>query len=426
MGSTNQHRCSKHAKSLTIGRVVVPLALWKFDMSPQDYSNRPIRNSQHHAIGWPRLSIMLWVLLILVALLVLPYVVEQVQFSITRGRQRAEAEIAQKQLAALPADACRYTIVAKGIAQSVVGIETVRITQPTRLDERANLPWHTLQPPTTGQASGVIVDEEGYIITNFHVLLNATRILVKLADGRHIEGVKVVGVDHLTDVALLKIDVNGLNAAEWGDSDKLEVGDPVLAVGNPFGLARTVTAGIISAKERRNIVPGLPYQNFLQTDAAVNPGNSGGPLVDMDGRVVGINTAIFGQTYQGISFAIPSRIAQNVYQQLKSTGKVARGWLGVAMQRDFDDKMAAKLGMERAVGALVSNVIPDSPADRAGLRPGDVIIDFNGKQITSATDLSLAVGRAKVGSQATVLIIRDGQQQRLTIDIAERPAQMGR
>jgi len=171
------------------------------------------------------------------------------------------------------------------------------------------------------------------------------------------------------DIAVLKINASGLTAAKWGDSDVLEVGDSVLAVGNPFGLAHSVTSGIISAKGRRGIVENVSYQDFLQTDAAVNPGNSGGPLVNMSGQVVGINTAIYGKSYQGISFAIPSKIAKGVYEEIKTTGTVARGWLGVGIG-DVTEKAASRLGLKEAHGALVGGVVPDSPAEKAGIQSG--------------------------------------------------------
>ena len=198
------------------------------------------------------------------------------------------------------------------------------------------------------------------MLTNNHVIEDASAIHLKLSDGRTVRNCEVVGVDQLTDLAVLKIDLEGLAAAPWGDSDALEVGDWVLAVGNPFGLDRSVTAGIVSAKERRNVVSSLPYQDFLQTDAAVNPGNSGGPLVNLQGEVVGINTAIVGDAFQGISFAIPSSIAREVYDRLKTTGKASHGWLGVGLN-PLNEDLAEQLGAE---GVLITNVFSDSPADQ--------------------------------------------------------------
>jgi S1-C subfamily serine protease len=270
----------------------------------------------------------------------------------------------------------------------------------------------------------VIVDaEEGYIITNAHVIDKATRISLQLSDGRTIQDAQVVGSDPLTDLAVLKIPPRGLTAAPWGDSGKLEVGDPVLAVGNPFGLARTVTAGIISAKERRGMPVSTIYQDFLQTDAAVNPGNSGGPLLNTRGQVVGINTAIVGEAYQGISFAIPSNMAKDVYERLKTSGKVVRGWLGVTLQ-PLDESLSRRLKIKDGRGAVVTGVVDGGPADRAGVQPGDVIVEFNGKPVHEAGDLLLAVGSAEVGSRGRLVVIRDGKRTEQKISVGERPAQV--
>jgi len=222
---------------------------------------------------------------------------------------------------------------------------------------------------------------------------------------------------------VLKIAAGQLAAAQWGDSDQLEVGDPVLAIGSPFGLDQTVTAGIISAKGRRAVVEDLRYQDFIQTDAALNPGNSGGPLVDMNAKVVGINTAILGHTYQGISFAIPSNLAREVYERLKTTGHVERGWLGVAMQ-ELDEVLARRLGLKSLEGALVAGVVEGSPAHRAGIQPGDVIVRFNDEKITSPADLALAVARSRIGSEATVELIRDGRRLEKTVVVGRRPQQL--
>jgi len=273
-----------------------------------------------------------------------------------------------------------------------------------------------------GQGSGVVIDESGYVLTNNHVVAGAERVDVKLSDGQLMRDVKVVGTDPLTDIAVLKVDAGGLTAAQWGDSDELSVGDPVLAIGSPFGLDQTVTAGIVSAKGRRGVVEDLSYQDFLQTDAALNPGNSGGPLVDMSGKVVGINTAIFGQRYQGISFAIPSQIARNVYEQLLAKGAVSRGWLGVAMQ-ELDEKLARQLGLESTEGALVAGVVPGSPAEKAGIEPGDVIVRWNDEEITCRGDLGLAVGGTRPGSQAKVVLMREGRELEATVTVGDRAEQ---
>ncbi|NLY99280.1 MAG: trypsin-like serine protease, partial [Pirellulaceae bacterium] len=247
----------------------------------------------------------------LLALLVLPKLAEQIQYSVSRGDQRAKAEVARQVLAQFPESATRLAYVAKSIAPSVVGIETAQLSAPLPTDERELL-FGVPSLRTEGMGSGVIVDAEGYVVTNNHVIDQAAQITVKMSDGSKIRDIKVVGRDPLTDLALLKMEGGPFLPAPWGDSGTLEVGDPVLAVGNPFGLDRTVTAGIVSATGRRAQISPLAHQDFLQTDAAINPGNSGGPLVNMQGEVVGINTAIYGRQNLGISFAIPSQIAKKV------------------------------------------------------------------------------------------------------------------
>src|SRR5271157_4544283 len=282
--------------------------------------------------GGIRLGWAIWVLLLLLLLLIVPYFVEQIQYAATRGKERAEAEIAQQLLEeGHGATIGQYRYVVKAVQSSVVGVKASRSVDGQDNDELSSF----LFGPGRGlheqdQGSGVIVDADGFIITNYHVVDRASEVSVELSDGSKHQA-QIVGTDPATDLAVLKIGAANLTVAPWGKSSDLEVGDPVLAIGNPFGLARTVTAGILSATGRHGVVEHVNYQDFLQTDAAVNPGNSGGPLVNMKGQIVGINTAIVGPTYQGISFAIPSDMVHQVYDQLIKSGKVARGWLGVAM-----------------------------------------------------------------------------------------------
>lgn len=364
---------------------------------------------------------MTWLLVFLVSLLILPYVAERVQYAVTRGQQRAKAEVAKVALEGMPNSSSRFAWVAKRIEPSVVGIETTRLV-------RGGLPndeWSQLFAQS-GEGSGVIVDEAGYVLTNAHVIDGASQVTVKLSDGRTTQDAKLVGADPLTDLAVLKIEAGGLTAATWGDSDGLEVGDEVLAVGNPYRLARTVTAGIVSAKDRPGVVGELAHEQFLQTDAAVNPGNSGGPLVNMQGEVVGINTAIVGPTYRGISFAIPSNRAQDIYQRLRTTGKVAaRGFLGVRMW-DVSEHLAWQLGLEEAGGVLVAEVEPGTPAQEAGIQRRDVIVAWNGQKVRDSRDLALSVARTEVGSKATVAVVRDGQRLELAVTVGERPLQLER
>jgi serine protease Do len=360
---------------------------------------------------------LLLVLLGLILLLILPHLAEQVQEAMTRGRLRAEMEAAGDALAKLPDAPNRYRLAAMRISPSVVGIKTVQlVSRPGFGDE-----WWGQQPfrAEAGEGSGVIVDEAGYIVTNYHVISHASKASVQLADGRTIENVKVVGADPHNDLAVLKIDAGKLPAAPWGDSNQLEVGDFVLAVGNPYGLERTVTAGIVSAKDREGTT-ALGPQEFLQTDAAVNPGNSGGPLVNLKGEVVGINTAIYGRAYQGISFAIPSEKAKEVYERLKTGQKVVRGWLGVQMS-ELNASLARELGLQQVQGVVVVSVVPDSPAEKAGIQARDVIVQWNGRRIDDPVELSRLVGRAKVGSTVKLQVIRDGQPLDLTVEIGERP-----
>lgn len=380
----------------------------------------PLRPNPPARPGGPRaLPVLFLVFALLAAVLVLPYLAETIQFAITRGRERAQAEVAREQLAAMPAGTSPFAIVAKAIEPSVVGIVTTQGRR--RGDEWSHLLGQQgRELRTEALGSGVIVDPAGYIVTNYHVVANAEQIVVKLSEGRSVDEVTLVGEDAASDLAVLKIDVRGLVAAKWGDSDKLEVGDQVLAVGSPYGLARTVTAGIISAKGRRGLELGTMYQDFLQTDAAVNPGNSGGPLANMRAEVVGINTAIYGRAYQGISFAIASNIAKDVYERLRKTGRVDRGWLGVQLQ-ELDERLAARLRLKEAHGALVSAVIPDSPAEKAGIQPGDVILQWNGKPINSRDDLPLAVASTDLGKTVNVVLVRDGQRVELNVIVGRAP-----
>jgi serine protease Do len=361
---------------------------------------------------------LVWVLLILILVLLLPYVAEQVEFAVTRGKQRAEAEVARKELANFQETSSIYRVVAKAIAPSVVGVDAIQNLQEEPEDEWAHL---FQQPRQFSLGSGVIVDPSGYMITNAHVVRNAANVIVKLSDGRTFNHVRIVGRDPLSDIAVMKINATGLVAAPWGNSDQLEAGDPVLAVGNPYGLDRTVTAGIISAKGRR-LSGETPYQDFLQTDAAVNPGNSGGPLVNMKGQVVGINTAIVGNTYQGISFAIPSNMAKEVYERLKESGKVVRGWLGVELQ-PLSGEIAKHLGVRGRAGAVVTRVLPDAPAAQAGIEPGDVIVKWDGKPVETPTDLTFAVAKTPPGKKVAVVLIRRGEQIEVSVTVEERPAE---
>ena len=271
-----------------------------------------------------------------------------------------------------------------------------------------------------GQGSGVIVSADGYVLTNNHVIDGAQEVTVTLPDKREFKG-KIVGADPKTDLAVVKIDGQNLPTVAWGDATKLQVGEYVLAVGNPFGLNSTVTLGIVSALGRGRM--GITqYEDFIQTDAAINPGNSGGALVNTRGELVGINTAIFSQTggYQGVGFAVPTSMGKPIYESLIKTGKVVRGYLGVGIQ-DLSQDLAKSFNVKQAKGALVSDVKEDSPADQAGLKQGDVITSYQGSPVEDAVALQRLVTRTAVGTKVPVTIVRDGHEKDLTVTIGEQP-----
>ncbi|MDA3921533.1 MAG: Do family serine endopeptidase [Salinisphaera sp.] len=285
-------------------------------------------------------------------------------------------------------------------------------------------PGPTPQMPDDGQhvslGSGFIISSDGYILTNRHVIAGAGQVVVKLNDRRQLVA-KVVGADADSDVAVLKVDAKNLPTVKIGDPNRLPVGAWVVAIGSPFGFETSVTAGIVSAKQRS--LADDQYVPFLQTDVAINPGNSGGPLFNLAGEVVGINSQIYSQTggYQGLSFAIPIDIAMNAARQLREKGHVTRGWLGVQIQ-DVDRKLAQSFKLNRPEGALVAQVLKNSPAAAAGLTAGDVILAFNGHAVDSATDLPPLVGAVAPGQEAPVKILRDGSRQTINVKIEALPA----
>ena len=265
--------------------------------------------------------------------------------------------------------------------------------------------------------SGLIISQDGYILTNNHVVQDATEIIVRF-NNREEKVAEIVGTDPRSDVALLKVDAEGLPVARLGKAEELKVGEWVLAIGSPFGFERSATAGIVSAKGRA--LPSENYVPFIQTDVAINPGNSGGPLFNMDGEVVGVNSQIFSRTggYMGLSFAIPIEVAMDVVEQLKTDGRVSRGWLGVLIQEVTRD-LAQSFGLDKPQGALVSRVVPDSPAARAGLQVGDIILAFNGRQVIRSRNLPPIVGSTPVGKEAEVRILRDGKRRTLHVTLGE-------
>ena len=276
--------------------------------------------------------------------------------------------------------------------------------------------------PDQSAGSGVILDSNGFIVTNNHVVEGATQITVTLSDRREFSA-KVIGTDPKTDLAVVKIEAKDLPSLKWAEYDKLQVGDLVLAVGSPFGLSSTVTLGIISALGRGNV--GIAdYEDFIQTDAAINPGNSGGALVNMNGELIGINTAIFSRTggSEGIGFAIPSSIALDIVDSLQKTGKVVRGWMGVAIQ-EITPALAKSFKLpEQRKGVLISDVNENGPSHAAGVKRGDVVVAFNGKEVQSVSQLRNLVARTVVGKDAQIRVLREGKEQLIVVKVAERPS----
>ena len=278
------------------------------------------------------------------------------------------------------------------------------------------------RPPEIGLGSGVIVSADGYILTNNHVVDDADSLKVTLSDGRILTA-KVIGKDQKTDIAVIKIDAHDLPAITFADSDDVQVGDRVLAVGNPFGIGETVTSGIVSGTGRSGAT-GLDYEDFIQTDAAINPGNSGGALIDMQGRLVGLNTAILSRSggFQGIGFAIPANLARHVIDSLVKTGTVVRGYLGVTIQ-DISPDLADQFQLKSSNGAVVSDVKPDAPAAKAGLKSGDVILEYEGKPLRDSRQLKFAVAATEPGQKIKLGYLRDGKNEVATVTVGEIPGE---
>ena len=325
-----------------------------------------------------------------------------------------------------------FTELVKKYSPAVVNVSTVQASTQRRssgspeLDEffRRFFPPGQRGNPFGGQrrslGSGFIISSDGFVLTNNHVVEDADEIVVRLSDRRELEAT-LVGADPRSDLALLKIDAEDLPAVQLGRSDALEVGEWVLAIGSPFGFDYSVTAGIVSAKGR-----SLPNENnenyvpFIQTDVAINPGNSGGPLFDLDGRVVGINSQIYTRSggFMGVSFAIPIDVAMGVVEQLKTDGRVSRGWLGVVIQ-DVNRDLAESFGLAKPGGALVARVLDGGPADIGGLKEGDIIVTFNGSDVDLSSDLPHLVGRSRAGGDVEVVIVREGKRKTLQVTVGE-------
>lgn len=344
-----------------------------------------------------------------------------------RAYQPSVAPVVPKQLM----DSSRaFSEIAGSVSPSVVNISTTKVVRrdatPFFDDPFFDLfnPFRDFRTPKKWKeqslGSGVIVSQDGFIVTNNHVIEQADEIRVTLFDKRSFRA-RLIGADSKTDIAVVKVDAKDLPSIRWGDSDKLQVGEFVLAVGNPFGLSHTVTMGIISAVGRANV--GIAdYEDFIQTDAAINPGNSGGPLVNIKGEIIGINTAIFSKSggYQGIGFAVPANMVRHVMDQLEQKGKVTRGWLGVTIQ-EMTQELSQQFGLKESTGALIGDVSKGSPAERAGIKRGDIILEFNGKKVQEVGNLRNMVAQSKVGSEVSLLVLRGGKTYAFKVIIAELP-----
>jgi Do/DeqQ family serine protease len=337
---------------------------------------------------------------------------------------QAPATPAPPASAATGAAATGFSDAARRAAPAVVAITATRIERnPHADDPRFRFFFgegSPLQRQQIGLGSGVIVAPEGYLLTNHHVVHGAAEIEVQLADGRQTSA-RLVGSDAETDIALLKIDLAPLPVVVLADSRRLQVGDAVLAIGNPFNIGQTVTSGIVSALDRTQR-GSSPFQNFIQTDAAINPGNSGGALVDATGQLVGINTAVFSRTggYMGIGFAVPVDTARQVMQQLLEGGKVQRGWIGVDV-RDLNAELVESLALTATSGVLIAGVVHDGPAARGGLQPGDVVVSVAGRPIANTTELLPAVAALPPASRARIGVRRGAEMLELEITVGERP-----
>jgi serine protease Do len=386
-------------------------------MDQQSYAYTADAPAQRSASSYWRLPVLLLILVAVASLAFLPFWLENISYHKMRGEIAAIEETFPDQKAGALAKI--FTPLAKRASPSVVHIETER--RYILRNELAVLYGPQIRQQQ-GQASGVIVDEAGYIVTNYHVVANATDIQVRTSDDRSYTA-ELIGSDPKNDLAVLKIEADGkLIPLDWGDSDALDVGEMVWAIGNPFGLDNTLTYGIVSAKDRRGLNAESRYQEFLQTDAAVNPGNSGGPLVNMGGQIVGINTAIVGPTYSGISFAIPSNAAKRIYQQIREHGEVISGYIGVNLLPVMNDEIAEKLGLDSIQGALVRRVVPDSPAARGGLVDLDFVVKYNGKTIHDSQELAYEIARTQPGEKVMIKIIRGGKERTLQVTVERQTA----
>ncbi len=320
---------------------------------------------------------------------------------------------------------------AKRLSPAVVNVQVTKTLRPagSEPDSPFDLFFsprrqHMLEREQQGAGTGFIIHKDGLILTNNHVVEGADEVSVTLLDEREFRA-KVVGADPATDVALIKIDAEGLTPAPLGDSKALEVGEWVMAIGNPFGLSHTVTTGIVSAKGRKQVRPDdrLRYKDFIQTDASINPGNSGGPLINVSGEVVGINSAIFGRQNVGVGFAIPIHIAKELIPALEKHGAPRRSWIGVGIQ-EVTPQIAAAFGLDKPRGALINRVWEDGPGDEAGVRRGDVIVRFNDRPIENVDDLPWLASTAGIGAEVPAVVLREGERRTVTIKLRQMPGSL--
>lgn len=391
-----------------------------------------LRSSLNAAFASTLTSLLVVLVLLLAVRLIVPSLVEEIRYAWFRGQLRAQYETSDQALQQVSLDGLNG--ISKAISQRV-GPSVVHINVRDVVDSR----WSELlgdkaapEALLQGQGSGVIVDDQGHILTNFHVIESSKEIEVWLSDGRRLLA-QVVGIDRITDLALLKIEAGGLMPIAWGNSDQADVGTLVWAAGSPFGLKSSFTLGILSGKHRTDLkgnrfelVAGDRdrgvYRDLMQSDVAVNPGNSGGPLINSRGELIGINTAIVGDSYRGISFSIPSNVAKAVYEKLLASGLVQRGWLGVRLADYVEDDPELK-ETRTGLGAVVSGIPMDgdSPALKAGIEFGDRIVEFNGAQVPDHMTLKRLIGEAGPNATVKMVVIREGQRVELEVVLGARP-----
>ena len=394
----------------------------------------------------PNYSVFLWgrlvfitgfVLIVMAMTMFTPQMAQQIAYSWNIGVEQAKADVARQFLAGNPDVEQRVAWVAKAVAPSVVGIHVISVRPSDESDQQGRRSEAATLVPEVG--SGVIIDaQEGYILTNYHVIANAHVILVRLSDGREVEA-GIVGQDRIVDLAVLQIDIEDIEAISWGDSQQVTVGEQVLALGSPYGLQQTVTSGIISATGRYDPVRVLQGQrrgsrpvlhDFLQTDAAINPGNSGGALVDMNGKLIGINTSIItmenGGGNTGIGFAIPSGTAKYIFEEIVAHGQVQHGWIGVELS-DVTLFESRQMNQKKPMGAIVSRLTRGgSPASEAGLQRGDIVLQWGETEINNSLHLVHLVTFTKPGTQETVEVFRQGEFLTFEITVGVRPTNTNR